>query len=129
MNWPRAHWIVGLLTLLAFPLTGQYMRHVANVPHLDDVTRLVFRSRHLLILAAGVANIALSNSQPFHRAQRAASILIMLAPFLLIAAFFMDPTLGLHSSQIFRWAMYSLWIASILLAIVNRPRGERAKSP
>ena len=53
----------------------------------------------------------------------------MLAPFLLIAAFFMDPTLGLHSSQIFRWAMYSLWIASILLAIVNRPRGERAKSP
>ena len=125
MSWSRAHWIVGLLTLLAFPLTGQYMRHVAGVPHLDDVTRLVFRSRHLLILAAGVANIALSNSEPFHRAQRVASGLIMIAPALLIAAFFIDPSRGLHSSQIFRFGMYCLWIAGILLAIVNRPRREQ----
>ncbi len=125
MRWSRAHWIVGVLALLAFPLTGQYMRHVANVPHLDDVTRLIFRSRHLLLLAAGVANIALSSSQPIHRAQRAASILIMVAPFLLIAAFFVDPARGLHSSQIFRFAMYSLWIAGILLAIVNYPRRDQ----
>lgn len=125
MSWARAHWIVGLLTLVAFPLTGQYMRHIAGVPHLDDVTRLVFRSRHLLLLVAGVANIALSNSQPFHRAHRVASVLIMAAPFLLIAAFFIDPARGLHSSQIFRFAMYSLWIAGILLAIVNRPRREQ----
>jgi len=101
------------------------MRHVAGVPHLDDVTRLVFRSRHLLLLVAGVANIALSNSQPFHRAQRTASVLIMVAPFLLIAAFFIDPARGLHSSQIFRFAMYGLWIAGILLAIVNRPRRDQ----
>jgi len=84
MSWSRAHWIVGLLTLLMFPLTGQYMRHIAGVPHLDAVPRLIFRSRHLLLLVAGVANIALSNSQPFHRAQRVASILIMISPPLLI---------------------------------------------
>lgn len=98
------------------------MRHIADVPHLDSVTRLVFRSRHLLLLVAGVANIALSSCEPTHRAQRAASVLIIIAPFLLVAAFFLDPARGLHSSQIFRWAMYCLWIAGILLAIVNRPR-------
>ena len=98
MNWSRAHWVVGLLTLLMFPLTGEYMRHIAAVPHLDSIPRLIFRSRHMLILAAGVANIALSNSQPFHRVQRAASVLIMVSPLLLIAAFFVDPTRGLHSS-------------------------------
>ena len=87
MNWSRAHWLVGLLTLLIFPLTGQYMRHVAAVPQLDDVPRLIFRSRHLFLLLAGVANIALSSSQPFHRAQRVASVLILVAPFLLFAAF------------------------------------------
>jgi uncharacterized membrane protein YozB (DUF420 family) len=113
---------VGLLTLLMFPLTGQYMRHVADVPHLDAIPRLIFRSRHLLRLVAGVANIALSNSQPFHRAQRVASLLIMISPPLLIAAFFIDPARGLHSSTVFRLAMYSLWIAGVILAIVNRPR-------
>ena len=127
MNWARAHWVVGLLALISFPLTGQYMRHIAVVPHLDSVTRLIFRSRHLLLLVAGVANIALSNSQPFHRAQRVASVLIMVSPFLIIAAFFIDPARGLNSSTVFRLAMYSLWIAGVLLAIVNRPR--RAQPP
>ena len=101
------------------------MRHIAGVPHLDSVPRLIFRSRHLLLLVAGVANIALSNSQPFHRAQRVASVLIMIAPFLIVVAFFIDPARGLNSSQIFRWAMYSLWVAGVLLAIVNRPRREQ----
>ena len=122
VNWSRAHWVVGLLTLLIFPLTGQYMRHIVAVPHLESIPRLIFRSRHMLILAAGVANIALSNSEPFHRAQRVASLLIMVSPVLLIAAFFIDPARGLHSSTVFRFAMYSLWIAGVLLAIVNRPR-------
>jgi hypothetical protein len=125
MNWSRAHWIVGLLTLLIFPMTGQYMRHVAAVPHLDSVPRLIFRSRHLLILAAAVANLALSNSQPFHRAQKAASLLIMLAPIFLIAAFFIDPARGLQSSTVFRLAMYALWIAGLLLVIINRPRRNK----
>jgi hypothetical protein len=128
VNWSRAHWLVGLLTLLAFPLTGQYMRHIAAVPHLDSVPRLIFRSRHLFLLLAGVANLALSNSQPFRRAQRVASVLIMVSPFFLIVAFFIDPARGLHSSTIFRLGMYSFWIAGILLAIANRPRREGTAS-
>jgi len=128
MNWSRAHWWVGLLTLLAFPLTGQYMRHLAVVPHLDAVPRLIFRSRHLFILLAGVANIALSNSQTFHRAQRVASVLIMASPFFLVAAFFIDPARGLDSSTVFRLGMYSLWIAGVLLAIVNRPHSAGTPS-
>jgi hypothetical protein len=71
----------------------------------------------------------LSNRQPFHRAQRVASILIMISPPLLIAAFFIDPGRGLHSSTIFRLAMYSLWIAGVILAIVNRPRQQSDVRP
>lgn len=122
MNWSRAHWLVGLLTLLIFPLTGAYMLQMAAVPYLDSVPRLVFRSRHLMLLLVAVANLALSNSQPIRLAQRVASALIMVSPFLLISVFFTDPGRGLKSSQTFHFSMYGLFAAGVLLAIANRPR-------
>jgi peptidoglycan/LPS O-acetylase OafA/YrhL len=122
VNWSRAHWLVGLLTLLIFPLTGAYMLHVAVVPNLDTVSRLIFRSRHLFLLLVAVANLALSNSQPIRLVQRVAATLILVSPFLLIAAFFIDPTNGLKSSKVFHFAMYGLFAAGVLLAIANRPR-------
>jgi len=122
VNWPRAHWLVGLLALLAFPLTGAYMRQMAAVPNLDSVPRLIFRSRHLFLLLVAVANLALSNSQPIRLSQRVAAVLIMVSPFLLMAAFFTDPGRGLESSQTFHFSMYGLFVAGVLLAITNRPR-------
>jgi hypothetical protein len=88
VNWSRAHWLVGLLTLIVFPLTGAYMLHLAVVPNLDSVPRLVFRSRHLFLLLSAVANLALSNSQPARVAQRVAGALVLISPVLLLAAFF-----------------------------------------
>jgi hypothetical protein len=128
VNWSRAHWLVGLLTLIVFPLTGAYMRHVAVVPNLDTVPRLIFRSRHLFILLAAVANLALSSTRPVRLVQRVAATLILVSPFLLIGAFFIDPGNGLKSSQLFHFAMYGLFAAGVLLAIVNRPRSLGAPS-
>jgi len=128
VNWSRAHWLVGLLTLIAFPLTGAYMLHLAAVPHLDAVPRLIFRSRHLFLLLSAVANLALSNSQPVRLAQRVAAALILVSPVLLLAAFFIDPARGVKSSQMFHFAMYGLFAAGVLLAIANRPRGKTTTS-
>jgi hypothetical protein len=128
VNWARAHWLVGLLTLLIFPLTGAYMRHMATVPNLESVPRLIFRSRHLFLLLAAVANLALSSSQPVRLAQRVAATLIMVSPVLLIVAFFTDPGRGLRSSEVFRLSMYGLFVAGALLAIANRPRSKEAPS-
>ena len=125
MNWARAHWLVGLLALVAFLLTGAYMKHMAGVPNLDSVPRLIFRSRHLFLLLAAVANLALSNRQPVHLSQRVAAVLVLVSPFLLIAAFVTDPARGVKSSQTFHFAMYGLFAAAVLLAIANRPRIER----
>jgi len=96
-----------------------------------DIRRRAVRSfvtATSFLLLAGVANVALSNSQPFHRAQRVASALILVAPPLLMAAFFIDPARGLYSSTVFRLGMYSFWIAGILLAIDNcRGRSLRGR--
>ena len=122
MKWARAHWLVGLLTLALFPLLGVYMRYVAGVPQLDGVTRMVFRSRFLLVLMAAVANLAMSSAQPKGLLQRAGSALVLAAPFLLVAAFFIDPGRGLQGSLWSGLTMRGLFVAGILLAIANRPR-------
>ena len=122
MNWSRAHWLVGLLMLVLFPMAGVYMRYVAGVPQLDGVTRMLFRSRFLLLLMAAVANLALSSVEPKGVIQRVASAVILGSPFPLIAAFFIDPGRGLQGSLWSGLTLRALFFAGALLAIANRPR-------
>ena len=98
------------------------MREVVGVPHLDGVTRILFRSRFLLLLLVAVANLALSSAKPNGALRRIASSLILAAPFPLIVAFFVDPYRGVQGSLWSRFAIYSLFAAGLLLAVTNRPR-------
>jgi hypothetical protein len=122
MNWPRAHWFVGTLTLIIFPLAGVYMRFVAAVPQLADAPRLVYRSRFLFLLLVALANLALSRAQPQHFVTRLASLIVLVAPALLLFAFFTDPAHGVHSSLVTVTAMRALFLAAVLMAFAYRPR-------
>jgi hypothetical protein len=121
-NWPRAHWVVGTFTLILFPLAGLYMRYVANVPHLSDAPRLMFRSRFLFLLLIATVNLGLSNSKPKRLLQRLASLLILAAPLPLIVSFFIDPGRGVRSSPWTIFTMRGLFLAAVLLALSHRPR-------
>ena len=120
LSWARAHWLVGTATLVLFPLAGLYMREVARVPRLNDVPRLVFRSRFLFLLLIAVANLALSSAKPQNWGQRIAATIILVAPAPLIAAFFLDPNRGLAGSPWTSWTMRGLFAAGVLLVFVNR---------
>jgi hypothetical protein len=122
MSWPRVHWLVGTVTLVLFPLAGLYMRYVAGVPRLDDAPRLVFRSRFVFLLMIAVANIALSYARPKGLILRLASGIVLAAPVPLIAAFFIDPSRGVHSSWWTIFTMRALFVAAVLLSFANRPR-------
>src|SRR5262249_14320220 len=121
-NWPRAHWTAGTLTLLLFPLAGLYMRYVADVPHLSDAPRLMFRSRFLFLLLIATVNLALSYSKPERLMERVASMLILLAPLPIIVSFFVDPSRGVQSSAWTVFTMRSIFLAAVLLAVSQRPR-------
>ena len=125
MSWPRAHWIVGTLTLVLFPLAGVYMRYVAGVPELADGPRLLFRSRFLFLLLIAVANLGLSYARPESLIQRVASAVILAAPVPLIAGFFIDPGRGVHSSPLTIFTMRGLFVAAVFLSFVHRPRRQR----
>src|SRR6476620_3860337 len=104
-NWPRAHWMVGTLTLVLFPLAGLYMRYIAQVAYLSDAPRLMFRSRFLFLLLIATVNLGLSYSKPQRLMERLASILVLVAPLPLMISFFVDPTRGVRSSP---WTVFTM---------------------
>ena len=93
------HKITGILTVFIFLGTGAYMRF--NSPGLfesDPAVRMMFRSTHIYILLAGLLNVGLGSylilSQQNWRKvlQLIGSSLVLIAPLLLICAFFYEPT-------------------------------------
>ena len=97
----RLHLILGVLVVLLFLFTGQYMDFQSPpVRELtDEGTRMMFRSRHIYLLLAGLVNLGIgiyfTYRTPRWRKilQLAGSALIILAPLLIAAAFFYEPTL------------------------------------
>ena len=56
----RSHLVVGAITVLAFLITGLIMRmHEPPVSAMEWAQRLLFRSRHIYILCAGLVNLAI----------------------------------------------------------------------
>ena len=92
------HKLAGILTVLIFLGTGAYMR--LNGPELfqsDPTVRMMFRSNHIYILMAGLINIGIGSyfilsQQRWRRIlQLIGSTFLLLAPVLLICAFFSEP--------------------------------------
>jgi hypothetical protein len=97
---------VVIVALLAFLLTGQYMDfHEPKMDVLDAGMRMMFRSRHIYILFAGLLNLAVgayfvTRDAGWRRgAQRVGSALIILGALLSLVAFVYEPpSVGLQQS-------------------------------
>jgi undecaprenyl pyrophosphate phosphatase UppP len=97
----RLHLTLGVLVVLVFLLTGQYMDF--QDPKVREMTdegaRMMFRSRHIYILLAGLINLGVGVYFTYHRArwrktmQVVGSVLIILAPLLMTASLFYEPPL------------------------------------
>jgi len=96
-----AHLAVGALTVAAFMVTGLVMyAHEPALSTMDWGDRLLFRSRYIYILSAGLANLALGTNYALPvgalRAAlaRAGSLLALASTILLFFAFFAEPMAG-----------------------------------
>jgi hypothetical protein len=99
----RLHLWFGLLAVAAFLLTGQFMHHhQPPVATMADSIRLLYRSRHIYILASGLVNLMLGlylQPRPAGwrlKAQIIGSALLTVSPLLLIWAFGAEPARGLQ---------------------------------
>ena len=94
----RLHLLVGAFVLVAFLLTGQYMDYLdVRSGALGEAARVMFRSRHIYLLLAGLVNLGLGSyfadrGRGWRRSlQLTGSALVLVAPALMLAAFFTEP--------------------------------------
>ena len=117
----RFHLIFGVVVVIAFLLTGQYMDKYLN--HLDgmpDGPRMLYRTRHIFILLAGLINLGIGayfHARSFHGRrvmQLLGSGLIVLATVLFVAGFFYEPMLTSLHTPLSHWGMYSIFAGTLL---------------
>ncbi len=96
-----AHLWTGLIGVVAFLGTGLYMR--ASFPDLyagDEAVRYMYRANHIYLLFASALNLAMgvqltAIADGWKAASgRAGSMLILVAPVVLLVAFFVEPPIA-----------------------------------
>jgi hypothetical protein len=94
----NTHRLLGLAAVALFLVTGLIMRRQhLELLSVDSGLRMLFRSRHVYLLFSGLVNVTvglgfvLPSSGRGSRFALSGSILMLLSPLLLAAAFFLEP--------------------------------------
>ena len=94
----RFHLLFGATVVFVFVLTGQYMDRFHNhLEGLADGPRMLYRSRHIYVLLAGLVHLALGaylaprRDAAARALQLVGSGVLVFATPLLVAAFFLEP--------------------------------------
>jgi hypothetical protein len=123
----RFHLIVGLMVVVIFLLTGQYMEYVHN-RLLPDGTRMLYRSRHIYLLLSGLLNLMLGiyfvpQPREWRRTiQIVGTILIVLSPGLLLAGFFSEPQRGPEQTRVAAFGIFSIALGTVMHALAQLRR-------
>jgi len=122
----QLHFWVGLIGIVIFLLTGQYMYHALNVLQgMDDGPRMLFRSAHIYFMLASLINLlvgiyleprSLKHGKGF---QLTISVLILVAPILLLSGFFLEPYLSDLARPYSKLGLYALFAVAVLMLLVE----------
>jgi hypothetical protein len=127
----RAHFFVGILTLLGFVGTGVYLRlHVKELAEGPEAVRIAFRSNHIYLLMSGLVNLVMGvYSGPFdwrRWVRSAASVLVLAAPFVFGVAFAREPASGSFDRPLTRVGVVILAVGVVTHAICGSRRRREA---
>lgn len=120
--------------MIGFLLTGQYMdkfhNHLVDLP---DAPRLLYRTRHIFILLAGLLNLGIGayftyRVPPWRRTvQLLGSVFIFAASFLFLIAFFYEPHLSDLHTPLSHWGTYTISAGALLHVISGVPQKREGK--
>jgi len=93
-----SHFVIGIISLAIFLISGLYM--LISFPELyqdREEIRMMYRSSHIYILMSSLINLMVANyllffaKNSFLKLRSFASMLILVAPILLVIAFIYEP--------------------------------------
>ena len=122
----KIHLILGILIVIIFLLTGQYMHRYYN--HLQDMelmSRALFRAGHLYILLFGLINTALGSHLKLSKekwiklTQQIGSTMIFIASFLVIFAFFKELPAERIERPITRYSLYLILLGVSIHGLIS----------
>jgi hypothetical protein len=126
----RFHVIFGVLVVIAFLLTGQYMDKFYNhLAGMADGPRLLYRTRHIFILLSGLLHLGFGTYFVYRRerwrriAQLLGSLMITASSILFIVAFFQEPKLADLYTPLSHKGMYLIAVGTLLhlFSAANEP--------
>lgn len=127
-----SHLAVGVIAVVAFLITGQVMgRHEPPVGDMEWAERLLFRSRHIYLLGAGLVNLALGVNYrlPDGAARRGAaiagSLLALASALLLFFAFFAEPMAGRWPGALSMLGLQAMFAGVLLYAAASLLRRRK----
>lgn len=108
----RFHLIFGVLALVAFILTGQFMGRVLHSRDMEVGVRLLYRTRHIFLLLSGLSHILVgvyfvaAPSGWRKYLQIIGSVLLTAATGLFLAGFLIEPPARDLSTPWSHWGTY-----------------------
>jgi len=127
----RFHLIFGIVILVAFLLTGQYMdrvhEHLRNMP---DGPRMLYRTRHIFILFSGLLHLGIGTYFRYRGdatrrlLQALGSLLVTIASVLFIIAFFYEPHLTHLYAPLSKAGVIMIAVGALLHALSGVNEGK-----
>lgn len=127
----KLHFITGLVTLIIFAMTGQYMELSLALAEQDfDVQRMMYRASHIYLFFAGAINFLLgcywrplvkdsATEGWLVKLQLLASCLLIIAQIILLLAFFIEPSAMPESRTLTFSGCLAVFLALLITAGVN----------
>jgi len=122
----RLHFWVGVLGIIAFLLTGQYMMHEhGQLKEMADGPRMLLRSGHIYLLFASIINLLLGSYMVMahlpHRIwlQYIISFIILLSPFVFLFGFFNEYQNADLKRPFSLLTLYALFGVAVVLIVIG----------
>lgn len=131
----KIHFYLGIIIIITFLLTGQYMHH--NYNHLKDMElmqRALFRAGHLYILLFGLINVTLGihfkidEIKWIKNIQYIASLIVFFASFLIIYSFFKEMPAIQIERPMTRNSLYLIFLGVTIHGLISIVMSRKIKN-
>lgn len=119
MNLKNIHFLIGLLTIFHFVITGLEMRlNLFSIDSNDTMTRMMFRANHIYILFMGLVNLPVSytlkDERRLTKIQLLTTLILIASTVGLSISFYLEPTTQTFTRKVTAYSIQGCLLGTAL---------------